>query len=307
LGGDLEVNGFSIITPNENAYHDNGVDSGITISVGDNANDQYSEGYSGGVYISAGNGTTTNGAYGGNIEINAGDSQSYRGGDITLQAGGNLDNATGGAGIILEAGDNSAGDILFKTGSDAGGGSGDFRVNITLPSGNGSGGDIRFNGARGSGTGRGSDVNIKSGDGGSTSGSAGTISLHGGDSPTVLGIGGSIDLTPGKNLDHSNDGSINVHTVDGTVGGGSLHIWNDTNTSHSTGFSVALKAGETLGSDIVLTLPESTGAAGEFLQTDGSGILTWSAVNTWNRTHTFNRFYRDKSFQWNGNSKQYTS
>lgn len=43
--------------------------------------------------------------------------------------------------------------------------------------------------------------------------------------------------------------------------------------------SVRLKAPSGLSSSLVLTLPSSAGSSGQFLQTDGSGNLSWSAVS----------------------------
>ena len=41
---------------------------------------------------------------------------------------------------------------------------------------------------------------------------------------------------------------------------------------------VTVKASSSLGEDVVLTLPTTDGAANEFLQTNGSGVLTWAAA-----------------------------
>jgi len=41
---------------------------------------------------------------------------------------------------------------------------------------------------------------------------------------------------------------------------------------------VSLKSPAVVGVDVVLTLPDTDGNAGEFLQTDGTGVLTWAAA-----------------------------
>ena len=56
-------------------------------------------------------------------------------------------------------------------------------------------------------------------------------------------------------------------TVDGT-----LVLYNSANA-----FTTTLKTGVT-GASYTLTLPTSDGASGEFLQTNGSGVLTWAAA-----------------------------
>jgi len=48
--------------------------------------------------------------------------------------------------------------------------------------------------------------------------------------------------------------------------------------TYPSGAYVYLKAPEALGADYTLTFPANDGASGEFLQTDGSGVLSWAAA-----------------------------
>lgn len=88
----------------------------------------------------------------------------------------------------------------------------------------------------------------------------------------------------------SNDGSVNfagaatfqggvdlgtVDIIGSSVGGGTLKIFED--TDNGTNY-VALKAPDSVASNITFTLPAVDGSAGQALTTNGSGTLSWAAA-----------------------------
>ena len=91
------------------------------------------------------------------------------------------------------------------------------------------------------------------------------------------------DTTPqlGGDLDvNGNDivGAVNLTSASGVVGQGLLQFWDYTDTGHTTGNYIALKAPVFIGSpptNITYVLPEFDGGEGEPLQTDGSGNLSF--------------------------------
>lgn len=87
-------------------------------------------------------------------------------------------------------------------------------------------------------------------------------------------------------------GFMNIFT--GTSPGGNIDVQTDTmtlygNTTNAVqirlyaadqSFLAAIRAPATLAADYILTLPPDDGDAGQFLQTDGSGILSWAGAAT---------------------------
>lgn len=92
-----------------------------------------------------------------------------------------------------------------------------------------------------------------------------------GNNPNITASGGDanvgIDLTP------KGTGSVNIKG--NSTQSGTLKIFEDTDNGTN---SVAIKAPASLTADYTLTLPANDGDANQYLQTDGSGNLTWATV-----------------------------
>jgi len=90
------------------------------------------------------------------------------------------------------------------------------------------------------------------------------------------GTGGKTLANSGVTIDSSNNVTVpgNITTT------GYIHLTGDTKELrfYENGNFIAIKA-PSLGADYTLTLPINDGAASEFLQTDGNGVLVWAAVH----------------------------
>jgi len=89
------------------------------------------------------------------------------------------------------------------------------------------------------------------------------------------GSGGKTLANSGVTIDGSNNLTVpgNITTT------GYVHLTGDTQELrfYENGNFIAIKA-PSLGADYTLTLPINDGAASEFLQTDGNGVLVWAAA-----------------------------
>ena len=88
--------------------------------------------------------------------------------------------------------------------------------------------------------------------------------------------------TGGKTLVNSGvlvDASNNITGLNNVTATGYLHLTGDEKELRFYEGSdyVAIKTNASLGASYTLTLPLNDGAANEFLQTNGSGVLTWAA------------------------------
>ena len=94
----------------------------------------------------------------------------------------------------------------------------------------------------------------------STNSTTGALVVAGG-----VGVGGSLNVGAlSKFSDH-----LEIKTQK------ELRLYNSGDS-----FYVALKAGNVASSSKTFTLPITTGNSGEYLQTDGTGVLTWAAVTS---------------------------
>jgi hypothetical protein len=82
-------------------------------------------------------------------------------------------------------------------------------------------------------------------------------------------------LTPDANLtlDPNGTGEVRVATNLQVNAGASLKL-----ADNASSFSVSLKSPGTLAANYTLTFPADDGGASQYLQTDGSGNLTWSSI-----------------------------
>jgi hypothetical protein len=82
-------------------------------------------------------------------------------------------------------------------------------------------------------------------------------------------------LTPDADLtlDPNGTGEVNCDTNFHVASGNNLKLGDNANT-----FSVNLKSPGTLAASYTLTMPADDGGASQFLQTDGSGVLSWASV-----------------------------
>jgi len=89
------------------------------------------------------------------------------------------------------------------------------------------------------------------------------------------GTGGKTLANSGVTIDASNNVTVpgNITTT------GYIHLTGDTKELrfYENGNFIAIKA-PSLGADYTLTLPINDGSADEFLQTNGSGVLTWASA-----------------------------
>ena len=70
--------------------------------------------------------------------------------------------------------------------------------------------------------------------------------------------------------------------------GSSVRLFDNDTTNH-----IAFKAPATVTSDVTLTFPDNAGTSGYVLQTDGNGVLSWSAsgVSITNNTTDVSAYY----------------
>ena len=249
LGGHLDLNGYWIITAVETT---NTPSNFIFIAPGDN---KYAGGgqTAGSIFAYAGSGYTGNSS--GNVFIHGGINYGALDGGFVEAHGGYAD-AGGAGGDIDIAGGNAAtgaGGIVYIAGGRAFGAA--------------AGGDLDFDGGR-SALGAAGHSIIRGGRADTSGQQAGSVKLYG-------GAGGAGHL-PGTVETHAV--STNIHTKVSAIGQAGIRLWDDTNSPHTTGNYVELKAPAFAGSpltDITFVLPELDGADGDVMLTDGAGNLSF--------------------------------
>jgi len=201
---------------------------------------------------------------GGTVFLNGGytNSPGGDGGAIRLIAGNNThasDTASPGGRVELRAGTSgpSRGGHCEITGGD---------------STDNTGGDVIITGGYSTNI-KGGGVKIEGGYTGYTY-TGGDVTISGGRSYSAAG--GNVILQGGVSDNATAGTTIQIHRAKDETGQAELQFWDDTNTGHTTGNYVALKAPAFVGSpvaNITFVLPELDGAAGDVLQTDGTGNL----------------------------------
>jgi len=201
---------------------------------------------------------------GGTVFLNGGytNSPGGAGGAIRLIAGNNThasDTASPGGRVELRAGTSgpSRGGHCEITGGD---------------STDNTGGDVIITGGYSTNI-KGGGVKIEGGYTGYTY-TGGDVTISGGRSYSAAG--GNVILQGGVSDNATAGTTIQIHRAKDETGQAELQFWDDTNTGHTTGNYVALKAPAFVGSpvaNITFVLPELDGAAGDVLQTDGTGNL----------------------------------
>lgn len=83
---------------------------------------------------------------------------------------------------------------------------------------------------------------------------------------TVTATGGTLNAAGGS-----------VAVAGTSSAGANLKLYED--TDNGTNF-VALKAPDTLAGDVTFTLPNADGTNGQVLETNGSGVLSWTTVSS---------------------------
>jgi len=300
LGGNLDVNGHSIITP----YSTTNTSPSITIAVGVTAyaghyatagdvnissGTSYDNNSAGNVNISGGKSYGVGGfilSNGGSVNIYAGESLTSNyglGGDVNIVAGdANGGNNTGGnvklfAGGTSSANNSRGGELEIRSGSSTLDTAGALSIVAGTTGGDNFAPKVTIAGSSSNGTQPAGDIRILAG-GNSSTGDGGEIFIAAGNS--TAGVGGDLLLVPGGGTG-STSGTINLHTGGNLIGTAELRLWNDTNTVHSTGNYVVLKAPATVNNR-TWTLPQDdpTTANGQFLTTNASGVLSFAVVNT---------------------------
>jgi co-chaperonin GroES (HSP10) len=110
-----------------------------------------------------------------------------------------------------------------------------------------------------------------------------------GSSDQALKTNGSGTLSWGDVLDGENETLTGITNIkDVGVTRGRIAFYDDAGDNF-----VAIKAADTLSSDTTFTLPESDGSAGQTLQTDGSGALSFSSERFYDETTGSNQFKGD--------------
>lgn len=167
----------------------------------------------------------------------------------------------------------------------------------------GTGGEISFTaGDGGTGTtfgGGGGNANVQAGNGGNgtTPGSGGYAALKAGNgSSSGNSSGGNVFLVGGAKTGGGQDGDIYLGVSPSFTSRGKIKVGGSTSPAAlvtigeegaklgtlsmagSTSGTVTLQPAAAAGT-YTLTLPNTDGASGEFLQTDGSGALTWAAAS----------------------------
>jgi len=229
------------------------------------------------VSIKGGNG----GYYAGNISITGGDNsiEYGTGGDIVLTGGTNSHAINGYGGTIRLLGGNHTGTygqggyVFIKAGDspeDAGG----VRIDAgTNTLGTFKSPPVRISGGTSTAISFGGDVLVRGGIGRTTAG-GGNVIVQGGTNTDVNVVqGGSVLILPGGGL-NTTPGNIELHAADTQTGQASLQFWNDTNTGHTIGNYLELKA-PLVTTNLTLTLPLVDGLNGQALQTDSTGILSF--------------------------------
>jgi len=135
------------------------------------------------------------------------------------------------------------------------------------------GAPISFTAGTGNTTGAGGAINLTAGVGG-TDGDGGAVVITAGDAGGGDESGGDIELRPGAG---DGTGENGVVRIIGPTTGSSGAIRLEDNTG---GEFVGLQAPATITTSFTLTLPADDGDAGQFLRTDGSGVLTWETASS---------------------------
>lgn len=112
----------------------------------------------------------------------------------------------------------------------------------------------------------GQDLTITAGNGGATAAVGGLLKLSGGLIPN-LGAGVKADvIVDGSALDiYSNSGNYTVP----------VNFFDLTNTNY-----ISLQAPDTVTAPVTFKLPNADGTPGQFLQTDGSGVMSWQTAGS---------------------------
>ena len=254
LGADLDVAGFAIKGLNQ------GTGNGDSVDINSGNGGSGTNDIGGAINLTAGTGGNGGSSVGGAINLTAGGGNAINGGDINIISG---EGFSYGGTINIIGG--------YASGSYGG------SINITAGTGATSvdGGTLTLSGGThvAASSGNGGPVLINGGN--STAGytrDGGAVQITGGSS--AQGDGANIDLTPGGGT--VNTGAITLHYASLTIGQASIQFWDDTDTGHTTGNYVALKAPAFVGTtNITFALPELDGTDGDVMLTDGAGNLSF--------------------------------
>jgi len=310
---DIDANGFSLVT--ENNLSGDALDiflqSGNSAGYGNEGGDINLTGGNGTDYGDGGAVTLTGGLAAATID---GDQYQY-GGAIQLYGGTTTYSGDAGGEIfVYGGGDYASGGVRIQSSAPAvGSDSGWVRLNTGNTTGNGGSGTIALTGGDNTDTGNGGSIRLEAGSsksafpgnititsgwaGSSSTVNGGTVNIRaahtnsssvtssGGDVEIFAGrtvnntlSGGSISLTPGSNGDNSANGVVNIHSGETFAGEAVMRFWKDTNTGHTTGNYVALKASASQASNTIFELPISNGADGEVLTRNVTGGTEWAAA-----------------------------
>jgi hypothetical protein len=263
LGGDLDVNGFNIISVNN---------GGSPLIPGD---------------INIISATGSGNEYGGEINLTGGIATGpyTDGGDINLTGGSNTHTTYGYGGVVnLTGGAGPYGGNVTLTGGAPTKTSGiAYAGSVRLEGGppsvaNGGGGPILIFSGIGQGTGPGGRVQIAAGS--AQSGVPGDVTIAGGRAFAGTADGGSITLQPGDQIGGV-DGTVTILAPDG-VGDAIFRIRD--NVSLTVGNSIGFKvANGTLTTSVDYQLPElpvGSPFPTQFLTTNASGVLSWADVGS---------------------------
>ena len=148
---------------------------------------------------------------------------------------------------------------------------GQISINGGSTSGSGTAGTVQLIAGSTSSTGQGGNATVSGGS--SLAGQSGTLTLSSGSASSNPGA----DSTQGNVL-ISTDGNIQIQSNDESSTGTyipSLQFWESTDSFYS-----AFKASNSLTSSTTWTLPLVDGTNGQFLKTNGSGILAFASAIT---------------------------
>jgi len=214
LGGDLDVNGYSIIGAAGVAATNPGDPINITAGAGNTT------GAGGGNYITAGAGGATGNGGGNYILGGAGGATSGNGGNVGIYGGIPVDGTGGNVSIYAGSGygtDQTGGALYFTAGSSQG---------------TGAGGPVSIFAASGGATGAGGAVTINAGDGGATSGAGGDVTIIAGEGDTAdnngaivleTGTAGAIETIKGYIATNSTGASALIATIPLTSGDSTVY------------------------------------------------------------------------------------
>lgn len=177
-------------------------------------------------------------------------------GQSIILASGHVTAGTDSAGIAYVQGGNAFGGQAGSVGLLAG--------NSTNAGASGNGGNADVSGGGALGSGNGGHVNI-SGGGANGAGAGGQIFLQGGAFNGFTEFAGILAIsTEGLHL-------RNNAYFTGIV---PLRFYDEDDSNY-----VGFKAPAVIASDLIWTLPDADGTAGQVLSTDGSGVLSWATVS----------------------------